>query len=75
MIDDGFVADTQVRKELGISAVTSWRWDNDPEMRALGWPLPVRYRNSKNAPKHRGRKQYEQFKQNLLQRALHKAIA
>jgi hypothetical protein len=66
MIDE-LVPDPQVRKELGgISDMTTWRWDRDPKMAALGWPPVERIRSRK----FRSRKLLEQFKANLFRQAL-----
>jgi predicted DNA-binding transcriptional regulator AlpA len=38
--DDKYVTSRQVRDELGgVSDMTLWRWENDPE---LGFPKPIR---------------------------------
>jgi hypothetical protein len=63
---DELVPDRQVRREVGVSDMTIWRWDRDPKMAELGWPPPVRIRKRKFRP----RKQLETFKGNLLRRAL-----
>jgi predicted DNA-binding transcriptional regulator AlpA len=42
--DDPLIPDPQVQKELGISAMTLWRWDRDPK---LGFPPPIRIRRRK----------------------------
>ena len=68
---DEFVADPKVAKEFGVTLMTLWRWDHDPVKSALGWPPPVRTGTAKNTRKFRSRKQLEQFKAILLQRALH----
>ena len=64
---DVLVPDPQVRREFGnTTEMTTHRWDRDPEMAALGWPPPVYIRNRK----HRSRRLLEQFKRNLLTRAI-----
>jgi hypothetical protein len=63
---DELVPDPQVAKELNISLMTVWRWDRDPEMVALGWPPPVRFRTRK----YRSRLQLEKFKNAALRRAI-----
>jgi hypothetical protein len=69
---DALVPDRQVRQEFGdISDMTLWRWDRSAEKAALGWPPPVRIGAGKSSRKFRSRKMLEQFKINLLQRALH----
>jgi hypothetical protein len=65
---DSFVPDRQVRAELCIAPMTMWRWDRDPAMAALGWPPPMRTRP--NAHKKRSHSRLEQFKANMLQRAI-----
>jgi hypothetical protein len=40
---DSLVPDRQVRQELGgISAMTAWRWDHEPERAPPGWEPPVK---------------------------------
>lgn len=36
------IADPQVLKDLNISDVTLWRWDNDPKYKHIEFPKPVR---------------------------------
>ena len=36
------IPDPQVLRELGISDVTLWRWDNDPKYQHIEFPKPVR---------------------------------
>lgn len=63
---DELVPDPVVRREFNISAMTLWRWDQDPELIALGLPLPVTIRNRK----FRFRRKLETFKQRLLHQAI-----
>lgn len=45
---DELIPDLQVRREFGgISEMTIWRWDRDPQMAALGWPQPTKICNRK----------------------------
>jgi hypothetical protein len=47
-IPDEMVPDPQVAREFGgITLMTLYRWDRDPEMGALGWegPIKIRKRN------------------------------
>jgi hypothetical protein len=37
---DTLVPDPQVQKEFGVTAMSIWRWDRDPELIKLGWPPP-----------------------------------
>jgi hypothetical protein len=71
---DQFVPDAQVALELGITAMTIWRWDNDPkiapEMEALGWPPAMKAGQRKQSRKSRSRQQLEAFKANLMRRAI-----
>jgi predicted DNA-binding transcriptional regulator AlpA len=62
---DHLVPDPQVEKEFGVTSMTVWRWDNDPE---LGFPLPILIRGRK----YRSRKELESFKQRLMSEALKK---
>jgi hypothetical protein len=61
------VPDPQIAKELSVSLMTIWRWDQDPELAELGWPPPIYIRKRKYRP----RKQFEKFKGALLRRAIH----
>jgi hypothetical protein len=67
---DSFVPDRLVRAELNISPMTAWRWDRDPAMAAIGWPPIIRIAGGKVGRKYRSRFQLEQFKSNLVQRAI-----
>jgi hypothetical protein len=69
---DEFVPDPKVAREFGITLMTMWRWDKDPTKAARGWPPPMRASTAKNGRKSRSRQQLEQFKANLIQRALGK---
>ena len=69
---DEFVPDPKVAKEFNVTLMTLWRWDRDPEKTAMGWPPPVRVSAGKNGRKARSRQQIEQFKANLIQRAIGK---
>jgi hypothetical protein len=64
---DQLVPDPQVAEEFGIALVTIWRWDRSPVQIALGWPprIKIRRRN------YRNRSKLEEFKANVLRRALH----
>ena len=42
---DTLVPDPQVQKEFGVTAMSIWRWDRDPELIKLGWPPPIRIRS------------------------------
>ena len=65
---DRLVPDAIVADELGISAMTLYRWDHgDAAMIAAGWPAPIVYKKRK----FRSRRQIEIFKENLLKRAIH----
>jgi predicted DNA-binding transcriptional regulator AlpA len=60
---DTFVPDPQVWKELGISSMTGWRWQRDPD---LNFPprIQIRGRN------FRSRKQLERWKAEMLRRSI-----
>src|SRR5262245_31538880 len=68
--DDGgidvFVPDTVLLQELSVTAMSVWRWDNDPHMVAMGLPPPIRL----GRRKFRSRAAIEKFKRALIQRAL-----
>ena len=63
---DTLVPDPQVQKEFGVTAMSIWRWDRDPELIALGWPPPIRIRSRK----FRSRIALENFKRVMAQRAI-----
>jgi len=60
---DTLVPDPQICAEFGVSAMTLWRWDRDPE---LQFParISIRGRN------FRSRKEIEKFKARLLRGAI-----
>jgi predicted DNA-binding transcriptional regulator AlpA len=60
---DTFVPDPQVWKELGISSMTGWRWQRDPD---LNFPprIQIRGRN------FRSRNQLERWKAEMLRRSI-----
>jgi predicted DNA-binding transcriptional regulator AlpA len=62
-VTDTFVPDPQVWKELGISSMTGWRWQRDPD---LNFPprIQIRGRN------FRSRKQLERWKAEMLRRSI-----
>ena len=63
---DTLVPDPQVQKEFGVTAMSIWRWDRDPELIKLGWPPPIRIRSRK----FRSRIALENFKRVMARRAL-----
>jgi hypothetical protein len=63
---DEFVPDARVRDEFGISLMTIYRWDANPEKIALGWPPKIRIGNRN----FRSRRLLEAFKENVIRRAL-----
>jgi hypothetical protein len=65
---DVHVPDTEVMRELGVSHMTIFRYDNDPTMIALGWPPPIRL-GLKGQRKFRSRKLLDAFKAAMLRRA------
>jgi hypothetical protein len=56
---DELVPDPKVWRELGISKMTGWRWERDPD---LGFPPKITIRNRN----FRSRKQLEAFKRRLV---------
>jgi hypothetical protein len=60
------IPDPQVQRELNVSRMTLWRWDAHPQMAPPGWP-PVVYLGRY---KHRSASEYQNFKSNLLKRAI-----
>jgi hypothetical protein len=63
---DQFVADPDVACELGISLMSIWRYDHSAELAEMGWPAKVSMRKRN----FRSRHQLEQFKNNMLRRAM-----
>lgn len=63
---DELVPDPQVIRELGITAMSLWRWDRDPMLIAAGWPPPIRIRSRK----FRSRRALEAFKAAMFRRAI-----
>jgi hypothetical protein len=60
---DALVSDPQVCREFGVSSMTLWRWDRDPDM---NFPprIVIGHRN------YRSRKALERFKRRLLRDAV-----
>jgi hypothetical protein len=65
-VPDSFVADPDVARELGVSLMTVWRYDQIPELREMGWPVKVQI-GKRN---FRSRRQLEAFKAAMLTKAL-----
>jgi hypothetical protein len=63
---DMLVPDPVVQKELGITAMSVWRWDRDAELIKLGWPPAIRIRSRK----FRSRIALENFKRAMARRAI-----
>ncbi len=65
-MSNGFIPDTEVRAQLCVSEMTTWRWDRKPDAAPLGWPARVRMgrRNFRN------REEFEAFKANLMRQAI-----
>ena len=63
---DELVPDPQAQRELGITAMSMWRWDRDETLIAAGWPPPIRIRKRK----FRSRRALEEFKASMARRAL-----
>ena len=63
---DTLVPDPQVQKEFGVTAMSIWRWDRDPELIKLGWPPPIRIR----CRKFRSRIALENFKRVITRLAI-----
>ena len=52
---DTLVPDPQVQKEFGVTAMSIWRWDRDPELIKLAATAPESSRGSRT-PGSRGRR-------------------
>src|SRR6266404_5174820 len=64
---DVLVRDSVAAEELGdVTRMTMYRWDKDPRMLELGWPPRIEM----NGRAYRSRRQLEQFKHNLMLRAI-----
>ena len=68
---DTLVPDPQVQKEFGVTAMSIWRWDRDPELIKLGWPPAIRIRSRK----FRSRIALEKFKRVMARRAIEQRFA
>ena len=68
---DTLVPDLQVQKEFGVTAMSIWRWDRDPELIKLGWPPPIRIRSRK----FRSRNALENFKRVMARRAIEQRVS
>ena len=60
---DQLVPGPQVEREFGVTAMTIWRWDRNPD---LGFPPAIKI----NGRTYRSRLMLEAFKQRLLAQAL-----
>jgi hypothetical protein len=65
-VPDGFIPDPKVRAQLGVTEMTTWRWDHFPATAPQGWPprIKIGRRN------YRDRQQFEAFKTSLMQAAI-----
>jgi hypothetical protein len=63
---DTLVPDPRVAEEFGVTLMSLWRWDRDPQLIALGWPPPINIRGRNS----RSRRLLEAFKQAMLRRAI-----
>lgn len=61
-VRDQLVPDPVVQKELGITAMTLWRWEHDP---ALQFPPKIKIRERN----YRSRNELEAFKTRLIANA------
>lgn len=60
---EGLVPDPVVQREFGVTAMTIWRWDHDPD---LGFPPAIKIRKRK----FRSRRLLDEFKQRLMVQAI-----
>jgi len=65
-VPDGFIPDTKVRAQLGVTEMTTWRWDHHPETAPEGWPPRIKM----GRRNYRNREQFEAFKASLTQVAI-----
>ena len=65
---DELVPDPQVGRELGITSMTLWRWDHDPD---LEFPPAIKIRNRN----FRSRNLLEAWKAKMLRRATTTEVA
>ena len=63
---DALIPDAQVAEEMGVTLMSLWRWDRNKKLIEAGWPPPV-YLNKR---RYRGRKLLEEFKAQLIERAI-----
>jgi hypothetical protein len=60
------IADTRIRRDLGVTKMTFYRWDRDQRMVAIGWPPAIRI----GRRKYRDRAAYEGFKSRLARESI-----
>jgi hypothetical protein len=66
-VPDRLVPDAIARAELGgVSKMTWWRWDHDPHLAELGFPIAINL----NGRVYRTRAQLEAFKARLMQEGI-----
>jgi len=64
---ESLVPDSQAMAELGgVTSMTFWRWDNNPDKAPLGWQRPVKL----GRRNFRTRSMIEAVKASLLRQAL-----
>jgi hypothetical protein len=64
--DDPLIPDPKVFRDIGISAMTAWRWDRDKKMIEAGWP-PQLKRGGRN---FRSGRALRKFKNRLMREAI-----
>jgi hypothetical protein len=65
-----FVPNAQACRELGITEMTAWRWDNVPGAAPQGWPIKIKRGEKLQSRTYRLRSELEACKANLLRQAV-----
>jgi hypothetical protein len=63
---DVFVPDAEFARELGVTLMSIWRYDHDPQLVKFGWPAKVTIRKRN----FRSRNQIEKYKATMLRSAM-----
>jgi hypothetical protein len=62
----GLISDQRIRRDIGVSKMTTHRWDRDQRMAMIGWP-PAIYIGKR---KYRNARAYDDFKSRLVRESI-----
>jgi hypothetical protein len=65
-VSDGLIADVKVRVQLGVTEMTTWKWDHHPKLAPPGWPPRIKM----GRRNYRDLALFESFKKNLIAASL-----